>query len=326
MTLESLISALRNTSEHIAQNYVERPAIFRGYLKQVIAPALIGVLSIVNKEILENFHRPRPKTPITHYTSLATLLSLIGDSSETTEASSLRLYPTFRFNDPTEGAYLHREIARVTGHDWLRTEVVPLAFAACFVSNGNENAGDDLMCWRSYGCDGEGCSITWTPEDSTNFYTVAYSDGVERITKRIEPILHAIQPVVYVADHEGSREAQRIFGGIFRSSLTRLSYLHKNDAYRHERESRLLIMEGDQSFRPDLVGFERRHGSDGEPDLRRYYADPSLAAERIFRSGTAITLGPQVRYAKDAKAYIEDRLKTSLTAEVKVSSIPYRTT
>lgn len=326
MTLESEIHALRQTSVRVAQDYVDRPVILRGYLKQVIAPSLIGVLSTINEEILKRFHRPKVKTPITHYTSLATLLSLIESSSETPEASSLRLSPTFRFNDPTEGAYLPQEIARATRHDWLEAEVVPLAFAACFVSNDNKNASDDLVCWRSYGLNGEGCSITWTPNDSANIYTVAYSDGVKRITKRFEPVLHAIKPLVYVSNHDRSREAQRIFGGIFQSSLMKLRYLHKDDAYRHERESRLLITEGDQSFRPDRVVFAREDGPGGRPDLRRYYVDPSLAAERIFRSGTTITLGPLVPYAKDAKAYIEDRLKSPLIAEVKVSSVPYRTT
>lgn len=325
MTSESPIAALRKKSE-IARDSVGRPVIFRGYLKQVIAPDLIGILSTVNEEILRDFHRPEASTSITHYTSVATLLSLIGNPAENKKAGSLLLFPTYRFNDPTEGLYLPREIARATGHDWLQAEVAPLAFAACFVSNGNKNAGDDLVYWRTYGRDGEGCSITWKPKDSANLYAVGYSDGVKRITKRLEPILHAIEPVTYVSRHNESREAQRMFGGIFRSLLAKLGYLHKDDAYRHERESRLLIMEGDQSFSPARVDFKRKDAPGSPPDLRRYYVDPSLAAERIFRSGTIVTLGPQVRSAKDAKAYIENCLEPPLTAEVRVSSVPYQTT
>ncbi len=326
MTSESPLSTLRKTSEKIARDFVDRPIVFRGYLSQVLSPALTDILGPVKEQILKDFHRPEATTSITHYTSLAALLSLIEGSPKTAKANSLRLLPTYRFNDPTEGAYLPREIARVTDHDWLEADVAPLAFAACFVSNGNENAGDDLVYWRSYGSDGEGCSITWKPEGLTNLYAVAYSDGVERVTKRLEPILAALQPALHAPDPTCSREARRVLGRTFWKSLTELRYLYKSDAYRHERESRVLITEGGKSFQPDRVVFVRKDEPDGYPDLCRYYVDPSLSAERIFRPGTRITLGPQVRHAPDAKAYIENRLKTPLLAEVRVSSVPYRTT
>lgn len=326
MTSESALSALRETSEKIVRDFVDRPVVFRGYLSQVLSPVLTDILGAVKEQILKDFHRPEATTSITHYTSLATLLSLIEGSPKTVKANSLRLSPTYRFNDPTEGSYLPREIAGVTDHDWLEAEVAPLAFAACFVSNGNENAGDDLVYWRSYGGDGEGCSITWNPEGLPNLYAVAYSEGVERVTKGLEPILAALQPVLHAPDPISSREARRVFGQTFWRSLTELRYLHKSDAYRHERESRVLITEGSESFQPDRVVFVREDEPGSHPDLRRYYVDPSLSAERIFRPGTRITLGPRVRHAPDAKAYIEDRLKTPLVAEVRMSSVPYRTT
>lgn len=83
MTSESPLSTLRKTSEKIARDFVDRPIVFRGYLSQVLSPALTDILGPVKEQILKDFHRPEATTSITHYTSLAALLSLIEGSPKT---------------------------------------------------------------------------------------------------------------------------------------------------------------------------------------------------------------------------------------------------
>lgn len=325
MAMDSLIARLRDKCNSVRSQFHSKTSLYTDFLTGVIVPELQQVLSRWEAEIVSDRHSVGSRPWLSHYTSLHNLVSLVeGADRSSSVASTLRLFPTYRFNDRNEGRHLAQSIAEMTDYDWLNTDVRTLAFAACFVGGDDNRAGDDLVYWRSYGHDGEGCSLTWKPTTAPpHLYAVQYesSDAV----RALERVIKALEPLVYVRNPRANRLARTILGTTVWQALSRVRYLYKNPHYSYERESRVLIAETDDAFDREKVCVVDAGRSSNPPQVQRYYVDDSLSVKAIFGSGSVITLGPRTLNVDDTRAYIESLLEDrGLTAEIRISSAPYR--
>lgn len=325
--MDSSLTRLRATCESVAQRFAHRPSVFLGYLTTAVLPEINEILETVRKRLLADLRHDNDTTRLTHYAALPTLLSLVERPNPERAGGSLRLYPTYRFNDPTEGRFLPRRIADATSYDWLDTAVREVAFAACFVGTSEGTPSDDLVYWRSYGHDGTGCSIMWTPQEPLpHLYRVGYAGSADAVTEVLRPILAAIEPVVYVRDPALNRKVRSLFGSTVWTALPEVRFLYKSDHYEHEQESRVLVTEADAGFDSTKV-FHTLDPSSSGVEVRRYYVHDGLSTSAILRSGSVITLGPRVSNANDVRHYLHRVLgDMNLSAEIRISRVPYRAT
>ena len=102
-----------------------------------------------------------------------------------------------------------------------------------------------------------------------------------------------------------------------------LRFLHKAAPYRDENEYRVLYGESDDG---DSIRFDVAASDDSVPDIRPYYVDTDLAADKLFVTGAIITIGPSVRHSEDIRAYFEHLLRTAdlLGPVVRISEVRYR--
>ena len=110
-------------------------------------------------------------------------------------------------------------------------------------------------------------------------------------------------------------------------SLEEIPYLYKSDAYKYERECRLVALESHFKHHGGIrYAFEKWSGASGR--LRMYGQHPNLSLTNILSTGSIITLGPAVPNADHVQYAIEQLLESVGIAglPVKLSSITYRRT
>ena len=108
-----------------------------------------------------------PKDHLVHYTKWEHAMKMFCDD---TEKPSLRMYNLERSNDPKEGEVKPKEWQQIektatwiddaleNDPHWNSLEPRESAYC-CSFSVGPSGVEDDLMYWRMYGNDGEGCSL-----------------------------------------------------------------------------------------------------------------------------------------------------------------------
>lgn len=162
---------------------------FNSYLSLVLSPAITELLRGPCEEIAKTHRVESDETEIylVHYTSLATLYSIIEKQIEWTrrheqstgpprgvapQETSLevdilpelgpcfRLYDSAHVNDPQEGRYFTHHVPEE--HKWLEQFDTHRAYIGSFIlpRTTTDDAGDNLVFWRTYGREGEGCSIS----------------------------------------------------------------------------------------------------------------------------------------------------------------------
>ena len=305
-------------------------ASFERYASDAIIPTLSAVLKELCKEI-EQFHilpdaalgpNQSPEYVI-HYTTVATVVTMLQAQATTEQGNSLRLYDSAHFNDPDDGNYLGRHLSQSEQHDWLMPSTRTHAYVASFMipDNDPDLASDNLVFWRTYGREGEGCSLklrTPTAHVRKVLYT---SEELERTEKLLYPVLDALAPLVGTDDSwvkHALREA-------FWASLGRIRFLYKSPAYQYERECRFVIAKTEIS--DDKILFDYRYDGGSSGRLRHYCEDMALNVSKIFGSGSSITIGPCVADREDLKQSLEIlKERAGLWATVKCSGISYRRT
>ena len=106
---------------------------------------------------------------------------------------------------------------------------------------------------------------------------------------------------------------------IIQNSLQRINYLYKSNAYSYEKECRIIVPSD-----TDLdTKVQHKEGT-----FKHYVQHPALSTSEetgIFRSGSAITIGPCVESQKAAKQYLENLIyKAGIHTAVRTSKISYR--
>ena len=124
---------------------------------KVIDEGLDAELKLEFGDIIKGHEIPEAVQSVIHYTSIGVLMSLLKRLEEEEDQVSLRAYDAVHFNDPNEG----RLLTSLIPDEWLNTGKKPRAFVTSFViSEEGEDFSDNLVLWRHYGKEGEGCSLS----------------------------------------------------------------------------------------------------------------------------------------------------------------------
>lgn len=342
---DELLEKLRTSIEAGRERFNKHRGLDPQYVDGVVIPNLQDVLKDVCRAIEQNHMISKPESTngnfVVHYTSIATIVSLLQACAKQQKRTDLphgnprgfrngrgqffRLYDSAHLNDPDEGNYLMRNLNLPDEHDWLNRKDVIHAYIASFItpesSESNANgASDNLVFWRTYGREGEGCSLRLSIATS-KLRRVLY--GAESVTKTRElllPILDHLRPLMDIKDDLITQQIRKTLW----DSLGRIRFLYKSQAYAYERECRIVatrneVDDGD-------ICFDYR--DDGKPNkgLRHYWEDQALEMASIFPSGSSITIGPCVGHKDDLRRSLEvlKRRADLLGPEVKLSRIRYR--
>ena len=298
-----------------------------GYIDANVIPALYDVFGGIEKR-----HKIDPKfgediIDVIHYTSIGTLVSMLQQAEKNKQNASLRLYDSVHFNDPDEGNYFYRDPNLPGKYDWLGEKKESHAYIASFVFNPEKDMSDNLVFWRTYGREGEGCSLKLRiPRDQLR--KVLYGDcEVNSTWKDLGPVLDGLYPALYplvnINEQVLKETIQKILAEATWKSLARLRYLYKSKAYEYEGECRFVTPELDAN--KDKICFEYQE-QNNSPRIRHYYEDDALKVENILTTGSLITLGPCVPHPYNMSYYIKSLLtKAELPGPaIKTSEIPYR--
>ena len=274
---------------------------------------------------------------VIHYTSIGTLVSMLQrevknkqDVARDKQNASLRLYDSVHFNDPDEGNYFFRNLKLPKKHAWLGTKKESHAYIASFIIPNDErderDMSDNLVFWRTYGREGEGCSLKLRiPRDRLRkvFYG---ANEVNATWQNLQPVLDVLYPLVSIRKRSLKEKVRKELAEAIWKSLASLRYLYKSEAYEYERECRFVIPELDATDK-DKICFEYQDQNNSPPYLRHYYEDDDLKVEKILTSGSAVTLGPSVPYRSDVSNCLKimrDRAGLEHRLQIKTSGISYR--
>ncbi len=206
----------------------------------------------------------------------------------------------------------------------------PHAYIASFIRPDAERAernpvSDDLVYWRTYGKEGEGCSLTLTVP-SCRLRKVLYGTDKVKCTdlllKSVLDLLYdSLSPLISIP--EQPIDVQELTG-IVVGHLEKIRYLYKDEAYQYEKECRFVFPESDTD--KEQICFEYGGQCNTPTRIRHYYEDKDLEIEEILGSGSSITLGPCVPDRENVRYYVDTLLyKAKLrNTEIKISKIRYR--
>lgn len=251
--------------------------------------------------------------------------------------ASLRLYDSVHFNDPDEGNYFYRNLNLRKKYAWLGEKRESHAYIASFIlpdpKNKKRDMSDDLVFWRTYGKEGEGCSLKLRiPRDRLR--KVLYGPNEVKCTgKDLRPVLEAIHPLVSIRKPSLKKEVREKLVEVIWKSLEKICYLYKSEAYEYESECRFVIPELEiEIVDKDKICFEDQEQNNSTPRIRHYYEDDALKVKNILTTGSLITLGPCVPYPynmsyyHNMSYYLGNLLRKAglFGPEIKISEISYR--
>ena len=146
------------------------------------------------------------RTLVVHYTSIATLISML-TSLARRESVSFRLYDSAHFNDPDEGNYLLRNLAEggifARHHDspYDYVDNPPHAYVSSFIlqqpdDDDLRDKADNLVFWRTYGREGQGCSLRLGVPTSLLRKVFYGTKEAATTIERLQPIVRELKPVL----------------------------------------------------------------------------------------------------------------------------------
>jgi len=301
------------------------------------------------EEILNRWHK-KPIGQVIHYTSIENLMSILGyadknsagkntnekmiskgkEDEKETGKGYLRLYDTVHFNDPDEGNFFVRNLP--DKYNWLRREAEEItrerqecAYVASFIlPREDKDMSDNLVFWREYGKQGEGCSLLLSASGSSFRKVVYGSDSVKQTLKTLDPFLEMLSCFVdRFVKHDRTRHLGKEIARAVWESLEKVRYLYKSSAYEYEEECRFITTSSEiDQQKISFVEYTDR----SYIDIRHYYNHPTLEIPRLLATDSVITLGPCVPYRENIQHCLEvllDRAELTYT-EVCCSGIRYR--
>ena len=347
---------LENLLDQLAAAFAAEPRYFQGseqyelaHFRLELKPILVDVVSeairILDQRYAINDEGAIGKdsngqVELVHYTTIEALVSILGGvdslndyqrtrredadhahSSDPRATSSIRLYDAAHFNDPDEGEHLARSLGLHVKYKWLQNRPPLQAYVASFIHSGSgENAGDELVFWRTYGNDGFGCSISVSIPRRIIRRVLYGREGASQVEDVIFLVTDTLNSII--AKHRLREGILEELSKMVWKMLQPVLYLHKSHDYQYEREAR--VVEIPDRKPSDELLFECERGTSGSPRIRHYIEHDGLDARSILVSGSCITLGPQVSNRESAKLLLQRLLDTSnLYTQVKYSEIPY---
>lgn len=341
--LDDNLSRLRTSVEAGLSLKAEPDNLFN-YLNTVVTSHLDQVLRdlrtrIEKPHMLDESEVGQPNVAI-HYTSIATLVSMLQGAADEEGSSSLRLYNSNHFNDPDEGNYFDRIIRSESPLlcKLLDTTYSPHAYVASFIvpndkgeesaSNIQKNMSDNLVFWRTYGREGIGCSLTLVIPRNRLRKVLYGRKAVRRVGKILSPVLASIHdclsPLFELSlPLDIEHHLKRTIAG----HIDRIRYLYKSEAYDYERECRIVVPEVDAQ--EDLITFQCEEREGSNIHIKHYYEVEELRVQEIFLTGSLITFGPRVSKPDNMRYYFESLLRKIdrfYGPKFKTSQIPYQPT
>ena len=315
-----------------------------GYVTGFVIPILKEVLQGICREIEERHKLDEAEGDfVIHYTSIATIVSMLQnasknkkdvseddqESSNDDQNASLRLYDSVHFNDPDEGNYFARHLNLPKRYDWIDKEKKDAshAYIASFIISDNKrDMSDNLVFWRTYGREGEGCSLKLCIP-SCRLRKVLYgANEVKRSGQILRSVLAILDPLVNIRKRLLKEKIREKLAEAVWESMERIRYLYKSEAYEYENECRFVVAEPDIPDISDKVCYEYQDRNNSPARIRHYYEDEVLEIKKILPSGSLITLGPCVPHSSDVRYCLESlkRKANMYGPEIKLSEISYR--
>ena len=268
---------------------------------------------------------------LAHYTTVDTLFSMLScpvepnrrfslSSSAPTEeldkdSGFLRIYDTYNCNDPQEGQYFlnakpvrhrfssnHPDLWKL----FLDRSRLP-AYVTSFRAVPKIEDIDDLVFWRTYGKDGQGCAIVFPKsflDSSTPILRVKY--GKKSVLSTFDRLLNVFDSLASVKSLEKIEHAETNVPRYVTASLSPIPYLHKSDDYKFESEVRVVVPFVDLS--PRALFCHRIHDPQSGLKLRHFANHPELHVRNILKTDSTIILGPAVRARENVKFVLKHRL------------------
>lgn len=312
------------------------------YIIDLITPILNQTAAILCAPILRR-HQVTPNVngqqtvECVHYTSINTVIKLLCGSSNQ-EKSCLRLYDSWHFNDPDEGVYFMRQAEVPDIKHLLSDAQTKPAYSVCFILGGKEDVSDNLLYWRMYGEEGEGCSLKLSiPAERLS--KVLYGSEVAKETgydlqqiyaRFSSQILEALSPVIDVlckklSNTVASAVIKKMIDLSFAEELETINFLYKNDNFSYEKEVR--FVKTFESIRRD--GNNIKFDPDpylSKARIRHYYEDEDLAFDKILTTDCVITIGPSVDDKDNLLFYMKElQRRAGLPGpEIRLSKVSYR--
>jgi hypothetical protein len=278
---------------------------------------------------------------VIHYTSIAVLVSMLQGASKDNEErkekedkalepgstlgdkkSLWRLYDSVHLNDPDEGNYLIRNLHLPEKYAWLgkKDDVAPAYSTSFIIPDSTRDMSDNLVFWRTYGREGEGCSLVLNVPPFRLHKVLYGTKGVQPTAGALRPILDLLDPLLAIEDLSIRESVQRTVG----ESLEKIRYLYKSEAYEYENECRFVVVESD--IPRDKICYEYQERNNSPARIRHYCEHEALQLGKLLDSNSSITLGPCVPYRDNVRSCIEElRNRAELHGpEIKISQIAYR--
>ena len=332
--MENPKEALENLKAVVesVQDYFKKPESYN--LESLVTTEVCPVLEKGLEDLclrIENRHKIEEAKSnfVIHYTSIFALVSMLQNASKGDKKSSLRLYDSIHSNDPGEGNYLTRELLK--DYKWLQKTDVRHAYIASFILPKNEiekdAMSDDLIFWREYGQEGEGCSLSlYAPSGLREVFYGPDSKKAKRTVTELQSVLGLLDPLE-IDNPLIPEGVQKKLAESVCKSLERIRYLYKSKAYEHENECRFVLLESD--IDKDKICFEYQDRNNFHARIRHYYEHETLQIKDLLQSGSSITFGPSipVDYRDNLRYYTEElkrRIGDPFAPEIKFSDITYR--
>lgn len=316
-----------------------------GYLKRLQAGdehyRVVGerLLALVQRLALYDDRPEQHSGGLVHYTSWEKMLNIL--EVEEGQDPLFRMYNYEMANDPEEGnikplewiqvEQRARDLCREFGDDSNSDDSVGVrdkdrkrSTYGCSFSTNGKGVEDDLMFWRLYGGDGNGCSLklgTWP----THIYKVRYMGKDDtnnemldesEVTGRLDHLLEYMKQTISKAPKECRVGVCKSMKRALDQVLEGYFHLVKSDAYQHEQEWRMISVNPDEKFVKYSVGEDRI--------VRRYIEGEKM--KNLLITGSQITLGPRVSNIEVARRYVQQKVREhGMNATiVRISSRNYR--
>ena len=270
---------------------------------------------------------PDSTVRVVHYTSVENAIAMLEDASKEDGGNwRLRMSHTAGFNDKAEGQYLFEAYGLAKAAD---IGLMPAstrrnlpqrdqdqehhAYAVCFVTpqsldiphdyhiQPSPPEADNVTFWATpYGRNGNGVALTVTLQPDS-LYRVRYGPKAAQntagtVAQYCESILDTVRQLQSAAIEELTKR-------IIQEEVTLLRYLYKDQSFEDERESRAISIRrpGDANIDPVM----------DNGVFKSYYRSDDMSADKIFSSGSSITLGPRVRNRASAMLHIRQLVRQS---------------
>ena len=272
-------------------------------------PALINGLVLYDDGLQED------RGGLAHYTSWENMLKML--DVEEGQCPLFRMYNYELANDPEEGdikspkwKQIERKARRLFGRRESNTNGVENreeSTYGCSFSTNEMGVEDDLMLWRLYGGDGNGCSLKLGIRPR-GIYRVRYvargknnrETGKNKdVHRNVKCLLESVENAIKSAPDSCRDTVRQSMAKAVDQVLDGYFHLMKNEAYEHEQEWRIIKVNPDKTDVRFSVGKDRT--------VRRYIEGPKM--KDLLVTGSDITLGPRVSNKNAAKHYIEHLLR-----------------